>query len=198
MAGCLRRAFRSELGALVDDRCELCGRTYSRLPLFVLNGATGVGKSTIGAIAADLLPECVHLDGDLLWSMAYFGDEAAIDAYYSRWLRLVAEISQGGRPVVLRGANNPDRWEASPLTSYFTAIHYLALVAAPGVHEARLRARELPDDVAKDPNFRDYLKHNRWLRANATDQVDTTALEPVDAAERVAGWVRERLREQTR
>lgn len=100
---------------------------------------------------------------------------------------------RAGTPVVLRGANNPDRWQGSPLTSYFSGIHYLALVADPDAHAARLRARELPDDVADDPNFRDYLEHNRWLLANAAEQLDTTKLTPTDAAERVAGWVRARL-----
>jgi AAA domain-containing protein len=193
MGGCLRCAFRSEPGALNDARCEVCGRTYARLPLFVLNGATGVGKSTIGSLAAELLPECIHLDSDLLWSMDYSGDDAAVADYFARWLRLVAEISQSGHPVVLRGANNPDRWAGSPLGSYFSGIHYLALVASPEAHEARLRAREFPEDVENDPNFRDYLAHNLWLRANAIDQLDTTVLEPVDAAACVAAWVRARL-----
>lgn len=158
-----------------------------------MNGATGVGKTTIGTIAANLLPECIHLDSDLLWSMDYFGDDAAVAAYYARWLRLAAEISQSGHPVVLRGANDPEQWAGSPLTSYFSAIYYLALVADPDVHEARLRAREFPDNVEEDPNFRDYLEHNRWLRTHATDQLDTTTLTPANAAARVEAWVRARL-----
>src|SRR5205823_8544773 len=80
VAGCLRCAFRGELDPLVDGRCVVCGREFERLPLFVLNGATGIGKTTIGTIAAELMPECIHLDGDLLWSNEFFGDDVAVDA----------------------------------------------------------------------------------------------------------------------
>jgi hypothetical protein len=184
---------------LVDDRCSSCGHEWLRLPLFVLNGATGVGKSTVGDAAVPLLPQCVHVDGDWLWSMEYFGDSDAVDAYYARWLRIAVELSQSGRPVVFRGACNPDRWHDSPLVAYFSGIHYLALVAEPDVHEARLRARELPDDISLRPEFPDFLNHNRWLRESAArtappmELLDITTLAPAESAARVANWARARL-----
>ena len=66
-------------------------------------------------------------------------------------------------------------------------------MADPAVHEARLRKRELPEDVSLVPQFHDVLGHNRWLLAHAEEQLDTTSLGPEDAAERVAAWVRARL-----
>jgi hypothetical protein len=169
------------------------------LPLFVINGATGVGKSTVGEAVRLLLPECVHLDGDLLWTNENFGHPDQIAAYYARWLRLAVELSQSGRPLVLRGACNPDRWQGSPLTSYFSDIHYIALVAEPEIHEARLRKRELPDDISLWPEFPEFLNHNRWLLANALlteppmELLDVSRLPPAEAAAKVAAWVRVRL-----
>jgi hypothetical protein len=118
---------------------------------------------------------------------------------YAYCLRVAVALSQGGRPVVFRGANNPDRWHGSPLTTYFTGIHYLALHADPAVHERRLRTRELPDDVSLQPAFADFLNHNRWIREHAehTDPpmtlLDVTILPPGEAATDVAAWVRARL-----
>jgi predicted kinase len=184
---------------LTDGRCATCGRAWLRLPLFVLDGATGVGKSTVGEAATPLLPECVHIDGDVFWSNEYFDDPGAGDRYYAHCLRVAVELSQSGRPVVFRGANDPDRWRGSPLTTYFTGIHYFALVADPDVHERRLRARELPDDISLHPQFPHFLNHNRWIRANAalTDPpmtlLDVTTMPPAEAAAEVAAWVRARL-----
>jgi hypothetical protein len=197
MSGCLRCA-RAPV-ALTDNPCRSCGRTWLRLPLFVLNGATGVGKSTVGEAAMPLVPECVHVDGDLFWSNDYFGHRDAVARYYAHCLRIAVELSQSGRPVVFRGANNPDRWHGHALTTYFTGIHYLGLVADPEVHEQRLRARELPDDVSLHPEFPHFLNHNRWIREYAADTdppmtlLDVTTLPPADAAEQVAAWVRARL-----
>jgi hypothetical protein len=199
MDGCLRCARHGGSVALRGDRCASCGRTWLRLPLFVLNGATGVGKSAVGEAAMPLLPECVHIDGDAFWSNDFFGDRAAVARYYAHCLRVAIEISQSGRPVVFRGANNPDRWRGSPLTTYFTGIHYLGLHADPDVHERRLRVRELPDDISLHPEFPHFLNHNRWIRENAarTDPpmtpLDLTALSPDEAAAEVAMWVRARL-----
>jgi len=199
MDGCLRCARHGGSVALTGRRCATCGRTWLRLPLFVLNGATGVGKSTVGETATPLLPECVHIDGDVFWSNDYFGDDAAGLRYYEHCLRVAVEISQSGRPVVFRGANDPDRWRDSPLTTYFTGIHYFALVADPDMHERRLRAREQPDDISLHPAFPDFLDHNRWIRANAahTDPpmtlLDVTTLTAADAAAEFAAWVRARL-----
>src|SRR5262249_6342838 len=129
MDGCLRCATNGGSVALSGLRCGSCGREWLRLPLFVLNGATGVGKSTIGEAAMPLLPGWVHVDGALFWSNDYFGLDDAVARYYAHCLRVAAQLSQSGRPAVFRGANNPDRWRGSPLGTYFTRIHYLALVA---------------------------------------------------------------------
>ena len=156
-----------------------------------------MGKTTATETLTSLVPECVRLDGDLLWRHEYYGVPEEEAAYYETWLRLAVELAQHGRPLVFCGAVLPIRWENSPLRAYASRIHYLALVCDPDVHERRLRGRGpgSHDDVYAEPS----LRFNEWLRDNAAstdppmELLDTTALEPAETTDAIAAWVRARL-----
>ena len=49
--------------------CPACNHRFRflKLPLFVVSGAGGTGKSTVSQGLPALLPECVVLEGDILW-----------------------------------------------------------------------------------------------------------------------------------
>ena len=176
--------------------CASCGYEWLRLPFFAVSGASGVGKSTASMFLPRLLPECVRLDGDVLWRQEYYGSETATADYYGTWLRLAIEVAQSGRPLVFAGAVVPMSWEEVDVRPYITEIHYLALVCDPDVHEARLRGRGA--DPSKDAYFEPSLEFNRWLVGNAASTtppmsvLDTTALDPRETAEAIAVWVRSR------
>lgn len=169
-----------------------------RPPFFAVSGATGVGKST----ACAGLPALgfVTLDGDLLWRHEYWESGEALAGFYRAWLRFGVLVGQSRHPLVLGTAVIPARWESLVERSYVSEIHYLALVADPDVHRARLLGRD-PDGAATDPHFDDYLAFNRWLRDNgpATNPpmtlLDTTDASPAETTAAVAGWIRGRLSE---
>jgi broad-specificity NMP kinase len=176
--------------------CVSCDYEWIRLPFFAVSGASGVGKSTAARLLPRLLPDYVSLDGDILWRDEYLGSDEGGAYYYRTWLRMAINVAQNGRPLIFAGAVLPERWEPSPLRPYVTAIHYLALVADPDVHEARLRGRGVrPQDAS---NVEPSLYFNRWLLENAETTtppmtlLDTTHLDPSETAERIAAWVNRR------
>lgn len=199
--GCLRCAPAPDairgVSAGPVGTCASCGRRWLRLPLFAVSGATGVGKTTATESFASLVPECIRLDGDLLWRHEYWDSEEEQAHYYSTWLRLAVELHQHGRPVILSGAVVPARWEPLPLRAYVTTIHYLALVCDRGVHEARLLGR---DAGSEDSDyFAPSLRFNDWLHEHAgsteppMDLLDTTGRTAEETASEIASWVRARL-----
>ncbi|HEY7294181.1 MAG TPA: AAA family ATPase [Dehalococcoidia bacterium] len=181
--------------------CRACGHVqpFRRLPLFVLTGASGAGKSTIGLRLPALLPECVVLDSDVLWRPEFATPQDGYRSYRELWLRLVKDVHQSGRSVVLCGAAIPEQFERCVERRYLATIHYLALVCDPETLAMRLAARPRWRRSGEPETVERMQAFNRWLRDDAagTDPpialFDTTAASPEQTAAAVAGWVRERL-----
>src|SRR5436190_9430713 len=156
-----------ESGFLV---CLSCGdrKAIRRLPLLLVGGPAGGGKSTVGASLLGEVTEAVLIESDLLWRREFDTPEDGYDGYFRLWLRLAAHVSQSGRPVALFGAGFavPHNFEELAERRLFSAIHYLALVCDDGVLAERLRARPkwrktTPELIA------DHVKFNRWLKEHA-------------------------------
>jgi shikimate kinase len=178
--------------------CSSCGdrRAFRRLPLLLVGGPAGAGKSSVGAALLGELTEAVVIDGDLLWRREFNTPEDGYNEYFRLWLRLAAHISQSGKPVALFGAGFavPESVEPLPERQFFKAVHYLGLVCDEGVLTSRLRARPSWRNTS-DELIHEHVKFNRWLKEHAAATlIDTTsAAVPVTAA-LVASWVRERVR----
>ena len=187
-----------EAGALV---CPSCGdrRPLRRLPLLLVGGPAGAGKSAVGASLVGEVTEAVLIETDLLWRREFNTPEDDYNDYFRLWLRLAAHISQSGRPVALFGAGFavPHNVEPLPERRLFSTIHYLGLVCDDGVLASRLRARPkwrntTPELVAE------HVKFNRWLKEHAATAeppvtlLDTTSDSLGETSARVAAWIRER------
>ena len=79
-------------GSVVMFVCPLCRHEEERmrLPFFSVTGPSGSGKSTLVRRLWRELPECVVLDGDVLWNPTFW---EAREAFYTLWLSLSAQIS---------------------------------------------------------------------------------------------------------
>lgn len=180
--------------------CRHCGQRqpFRRLPLFVLSGASGAGKSAAALLLPALLPECVVLDADVLWRPEFATPEDGYAAFRELWLRLAKNIHQSGRPLVLCGSVVPEQFEHCIERRYLAAIHYLALVCEPAILSARLRARSAWRRSGEPATVERMLAFNQWLREHAALTIppmsilDTSADGPQQTAEAVARWVRER------
>ena len=177
--------------------CPFCGhgQRFLRLPLFVVTGASGTGKSTVALSLARETRDWVCFDTDILWRPEFDRPEDGYQDFGNLGLRVAKDLSQAGRPVVLMAGGIPDQFEASPERRYFSEVHYLALVCDDSVLVHRLEARPAwrmsgrPEVIEQERSF------NRWLRDNASNTVppmtliDTGAISEEETARRVADWL---------
>jgi len=182
--------------------CSACGerrRELKRLPLMLVGGPAGAGKSTACALLLGELTEAVLMESDLLWRKEFNTPEDGYNEYTRLWLRLAANISQSGRPVVLFGAGFavPHGVEPLPERALFSAVHYLGLTCEDDLLASRLRARPSWRNTT-DELIGEHVKFNHWLKENAPETsppvtlLDTTLNSPGETAARVAAWIRER------
>ena len=172
--------------------CPICEyrQKFAQLPLFVLTGASGVGKTTLClALAADV-KDFVIMESDILWRDEFNQPATDYRNYRETWLRVCKNISQAGKPVVLCGAGVPAQFEQCIERRYFSSVHYLALICEDEILTSRLRNRPAWRDSFKDEYIKGHIAFNRWLKNNAQKTEPPMSLLDVSAVtvtESVAG-----------
>lgn len=182
--------------------CPLCGHRhpFRQLPLLVVSGASGAGKSAVLQRLAGRVDGAVLLDADILWRSEFNGPAEGYRGFFETWLRLCKNISQSGRPVVLFGAGVgvPANLEACVERRYLADVHILALVCDDEVLAERLLSR--PEwRRSGDAGFvAEQIRFNQWFRDRgsgtepAIEVLDTTGTATEETAGRVAAWIASR------
>jgi hypothetical protein len=204
------KAIDPQAGELCLAVCPHCGHghLFRRLPLFVLTGASGAGKTAVGAelVNARLrdepwVPDCVFLEQDILWREEFVDPEKGYFAFRNLWLRLAKNVGQTGRPIVLCGSAVPEQYETCPERRYFSTMHYLALVCDGGLLRERLLARPGWRHSGSDTFIAQMIAFNRWFVEHgqsaepAIELLNTSKLSVCNTARRVAAWIQSRLKE---
>lgn len=165
-------------------------------PLFIVTGASGIGKSTACECLFAREKDYIVLESDVCWHEAYNTPQDQYRAYRKMWLRQCAQISQIGLPCVLCGCNMPEQLEDLEERALFTNIYYLAIVGDDACMRRRLtQGRGVTDEawIASSLHF------NRWLREHggetspAITVVDASQLSPEQTAARIDQWIREKM-----
>ena len=181
--------------------CPDCGfeHEFIRLPLFILTGASGVGKTTTCLALAAQAKEFVVMESDILWRDEFNQPATDYRDYRETWLRVCKNISQAGKPVILCGAGVPAQFEQCTERRYFSNIHYMALVCEDEILASRLRNRPAWRGSSGDEYIWEHLKFNRWLRENAQSTeppmtlLNTSGITVDESREAVERWLRSHL-----
>lgn len=182
--------------------CPECGyrHPFLRLPLLIVGGASGAGKSTASARLAGKIPDIVVLESDILWN-AYYAEKERYPEYFNTWLRMCKNINQSGQPVALFGAGLgvPGNLEGCVERRYFSTLHYLALVCDDDVLVDRLRARPSWRGSGEDEWLSSQTAFNRWYKEEGSrgeppvELLDTTGSTVEESVQAVAAWIKAKL-----
>ena len=178
--------------------CPNCNFRYEfiRLPLFILTGASGAGKSTVCLKLVGKIKDVVVMESDILWRSEFDHPQTNYRDYRETWLRVCKNISQAGKPVVLSGVGEPTQFEQCIERRYFSELHYLALICDDQILASRLGNRPTWRGSHKDEFIQRQVAFNRWLLNNAPHTeppmtlLDTSEITVDETSEKVERWIR--------
>jgi broad-specificity NMP kinase len=181
--------------------CPNCGHAhkFTQLPLFIITGASGVGKTSICLKLTNIMSEAIVLEGDILWRSEFNNPDNNYREYRDMWLRVCKNISQSGRPVVLCGSAIPEQFENCTERRYFSKLHYLALVCDDDILSSRLKARPNWRESGSEEFIKGHIQFNNWFKQNGyktiprIDTLDTTYDSVEATAEKIKTWILEKL-----
>lgn len=181
--------------------CPECGykHLFQRLPLLIVSGASGTGKTTICQRLTGKVTKAVLLDSDILWRPEFNTPETNYREYFELWLRLCKNIAQSGRPVVLFGAGIgvPDNLENCVERRYFSTVHYLALVCSDDLLTERLQQRPAWRGTRDVGYIEEQVRFNRWFKEYDVQPfinlINTTNSSLEATASQVETWIDERV-----
>ena len=182
--------------------CPECGYKYQfqRLPLLIVSGASGTGKTTVCRYLLGQVASAVLLDSDIIWRPEFNAPDTNYQDFFETWLRVCKNISQSGRPVVLFGAGVgvPENIENRIERRYFSTVHYLALVCSDDTFSGRLYQRPTWRGTREPTFIEEQIRFNRWFKAYdgqpAITLIDTTNALLEDTAIQVATWIDRNVR----
>jgi hypothetical protein len=172
-------------------RCPRCGNTrpLPSLPLFVVTGASGTGKSAIVDGLRSRLPDCEVFETDLILQVAELG----WDRWQDTWLLLAHGIALNGRATVLCGSLQPEQLEPLPARPLVGDLHFCNLDCPDDVLAERLRARPAWRDWTEE-RIAEHQTFAASLRSRITPTFDTSTHSVEEVADQVACWVAGHLR----
>ena len=173
--------------------CPECGHEskYKFLPLFIIFGASGAGKTTICNYLVGQPNDFIVLDMDILWSDRFANPKSINDNFNETWLRVAKNISQSGMPVALFGAGcMPDYINDCIESRYFSKINYTGLVCSDSVLINRLKNRpgwrksSSGEFIHKQVEYYNHIKLLQGINIIKTDTMDTK-----EAATKIKCWI---------
>jgi ribosomal protein S27AE/predicted kinase len=169
-------------------RCPRCGMEswLPALPLFVVTGASGTGKTTITGPLRTLLPGCLIFETDVILHVAALGWAT----WRNTWLQLAHAAALGGQVAVLTGSLTPDQLEHLPARKLIGPIHFALLDCPDDVLASRLRARPAWRGTSSEAKITENQRFAGWLRARITPSFETGTGSAAEVADQLAAWVK--------
>jgi len=180
--------------------CPKCGTQYAItwLPLLVITGSSGCGKTTITQKLIGQIGQCVFLESDYLL-LAQDAVESPQD-YWNFIILQCMQLVRNKRPIVLTGWVNPSQIENTPRSKFFSTVHSLVLTCDEATQTARLQQRfqEHPPNRPAQQKIETALRGTRHLKEEAekrpnVTELDTTHMTPDQTASATKQWILERL-----
>lgn len=176
-------------------RCPRCGAEwdYISMPLFILTGCSGVGKTTTAIEIMRKKVDFVVLDADIFSGFINWDDEESCNGCVEMIANISKDIMQSGKPVLWTKAGCLDHFPQIYNSRYFSAINCLALVCDEASLRKRMReGRRITDEkwIGSSCDYNRYFMEHDHLGATKFETFDITDKEPGEVADYVIEWVR--------
>ncbi|QYR21069.1 AAA family ATPase [Paenibacillus sp. sptzw28] len=165
-----------------------------KLPLFIITGASGVGKTTVMQELRVQMPDFDIFSTDI----DNFGTTAAKLEYQDRFnilLHFANFVSKSGRGTIICGTFMP--WDAQKCDVYncFSEVYFINLHCNDTTRNNRLLNRE-DKAMWTDEMLKEHEKFAQWLLDNAETAynppmptIDTTSIQPFEIVKQIKKYV---------
>lgn len=155
-----------------------------KTPLFIVTGASCVGKTSVIPYVRSQLSEFDVFDMDLEGAL---NPEQTID----HWLKVAHQISLSDRGTVLFGTITPEAVQKSEIKNRFSHIYYINLHC-----DDEVRAKRLREKGAEEGQIEKHAILANWFIQNAhtaftppISTIDTSQHSPEQCARYIRKWV---------
>jgi dephospho-CoA kinase len=164
----------------------------SKVPLYIVTGAKGTGKTTIIKDLRKLMPEYAVFDYDDI--IEFINDDLRkFDKHklLNIWLRVARNIAESGRKTIICGIIRPDDVEKCIDFDNFKHVYYLSLHCDDQTREIRLQKRKRMTEKKLQRN-NDFAK---WLIEIADKYnppmpiIDTSKTDVTKVAQQIREWI---------
>lgn len=174
-------------------RCPHCKHEWKStgLPLFILTGCSGVGKTTTAMELMQREIDFVVLDADYFQFMPSVTIEDWA-AHIEHQEEISADIMQCGKPVLWTMAGCLDKLHSTYNERFFNGIYCLALTCEASELARRMReGRNITDEewIKGSKEYNQYFIEHDTIGDVRFDQVDITNRNASDIADYVIKWV---------
>ena len=181
--------------------CRECGAEweFQSLPLFILTGCSGVGKTTTAIEIIRKKVDFVVFDADIFAGFINWNDEESCNSWVELIENITKDIMQSGKPVLWTMAGCLERLPKAYNSRYFSEIIVLALVTDENALRQRMQeGRGITDDNWINSSCDYNRDYNRYFKEHT--QIRDTKFEilviSTKASEEVADYVVSRVKKR--
>jgi DNA-directed RNA polymerase subunit RPC12/RpoP len=183
-------------------KCPKCGFEweYKALPLFVLSGCSGIGKTTTAIEIMKKTTDIAVMDADIFCGVQNAQSEEDYRLRIDTIEGISKNVNQSGRPMLWTIAGNLDMLPSSYNSRFFSAIYCLALVAdEQTVREHMTCGRGIVDTqwIQSSVEYNEYFKTHTSIGSLDFDILSIEGKTPEEAADEVISWVLNKLNKNT-
>ncbi|MBB6669778.1 AAA family ATPase [Cohnella nanjingensis] len=159
-----------------------------KLPLFIVTGSSGSGKTYVISELRRIMPEFDVFDPDNLRGFIDYDDWPNV---LNIWIRFARNIAESGRMTILCGTIMP--WDMEKCVDFdcFRHVYYLNLHCSDEIREKRLRERNWPDEmIQRYTSFASRLiEISDEFYNPPMPTIDTTNTDVAEVAIQIKEWV---------
>lgn len=175
--------------------CPKCGHEWSflKLPLFIVTGASGVGKTTTVQALQSNSRDFVCLDSDMFYNLMPHETPEDYMAQTEQVMAFARNVMQCGKPTVWTRAGNIDMLDKAYGTRFFSHIYVLALVCGESALRRRMtEGRGISDQewVQSSVDYNRYFMEHGNIGGVPYETLDVTGLTVDEAASAVERWLK--------